>query len=228
MGSFLRRKRSDLRGFTLVELLVVIAIIGVLIALLLPAVQQAREAARRMQCRNNFKQAALGLHMYHDVHLTFPPGVIYSNPTGCGGGPRIGFSWSAFILPMLEQSAIYDNLDFRLDYHRQQQASGSTSVWVTKGNLGEIIPTYLCPSDPYGDQRTANSGSNAYEGTDGSRNDDAGPTNISGVADATQRLCGTDATDSQFQTDPSIAGGILHAYSTTTFGKITDGTSNTF
>ncbi|EAQ78066.1 DUF1559 domain-containing protein [Blastopirellula marina] len=227
MSAVVRSRRGNRWAFTLVELLVVIAIIGVLIALLLPAVQQAREAARRMQCRNNFKQTALALHMYHDTHGVFPPGAIYSSSTGCGGGTRKGFSWSAFILPMLEETALYNNLDFKKDYYLQVLASGSTSIYTTKGNIGEVVSAYICPSDPHGEQRVANSGVNAYEGANGADTDDAGPTNLSGVADAVQRLCGTGATETNFQSDLSLAGGILHAHSKTSFGKIKDGTSNT-
>jgi len=88
------------RAFTLVELLVVIAIIGVLVALLLPAVQAARESARRMQCGNNLKQLALAVHNYHDVHNYYPPEML-TNP---------GWGWGAFILPFIEQNALYDQL----------------------------------------------------------------------------------------------------------------------
>src|SRR5206468_9075071 len=90
-------------GFTLVELLVVIAIIGVLVALLLPAVQMAREAARRMQCSNNLKQIGIALHNHHDVKLTFPPGALN---TGHNGTP-VYTTWTVEILPFMEQQALY-------------------------------------------------------------------------------------------------------------------------
>lgn len=90
------------RGFTLVELLVVIAIIGVLVALLLPAVQSAREAARRMSCSNNLKQLSLSLHNYEDTHKTLPPAGIDSNQ----------MSWVVLLLPYFEQKALYDQFNF--------------------------------------------------------------------------------------------------------------------
>jgi len=213
-------------GFTLIELLVVIAIIAVLIALLLPAVQQAREAARRSQCKNNFKQAAIALHNYHEIHKMFPPGAIWSSPTTCGATPNFqgaaGFSWSAMILPMMDQAALYHNLIFERNSHQQVQVG---SVYLTKGNVGEAVSAYICPSDPFGRQRLAVSGSTTYEGTNGAASDDMGPTNISGVANSTQRLC--DATNYRYYTNPTDARGILHAYSNHSMAKIIDGSSNT-
>ncbi|UUO08542.1 DUF1559 domain-containing protein [Blastopirellula sp. J2-11] len=124
------KRRIISAGFTLVELLVVIAIIGVLIALLLPAVQQAREAARRMQCSNNFKQAALAVHMYHDTFSQFPPGY-----------DRFEWTWTARLLPYLEQSAGADVIQW------DKNAAGSP--------LASYIPLLTaqysalqCPSDP--------------------------------------------------------------------------------
>ncbi|MCS7305653.1 MAG: DUF1559 domain-containing protein, partial [Thermoguttaceae bacterium] len=98
--------RPVLHGFTLVELLVVIAIIGILIALLLPAVQAAREAARRAQCSNNLKQIGLALHNYHSAFRCFPAGSVVNVPTACSSGDCRGTSMMVVILPYLEQSAI--------------------------------------------------------------------------------------------------------------------------
>src|SRR5688572_17420401 len=97
------------RAFTLIELLVVIAIIAVLIGLLLPAVQAAREAARRAQCVNNLKQIGLALHNYHDVHGSFPPGGISNNTFGSFGRNSSSLNgWQLYILPQLEQTPLYN------------------------------------------------------------------------------------------------------------------------
>ena len=99
------------RGFTLIELLVVIAIIAILIALLLPAVQQAREAARRMQCKNNLKQLGLAIHNYSEAVGAFPPGWLDCRPGNPPAGAAPGlWAWSAFLLPYLDQSPLFSQL----------------------------------------------------------------------------------------------------------------------
>jgi prepilin-type N-terminal cleavage/methylation domain-containing protein/prepilin-type processing-associated H-X9-DG protein len=130
------------RGFTLVELLVVIAIIGVLVALLLPAVQAAREAARRSQCTNNLKQIVLGCHNFHDTYGTVPNIVSYT-PTGGGGstgGFGAGWGFLPFLLPYVEQKPLFDTINFNSN--------------VCCGSLKQvhdaIIPAFSCPSDPLG------------------------------------------------------------------------------
>ena len=103
----LHRRSSPPRGFTLVELLVVIAIIGVLVALLLPAVGAAREAARRVQCQNNLKQLALAIELHHGVKRHFPPARIGSrqHPSGTD---QYAVSWAFLLLPFLEEQALVD------------------------------------------------------------------------------------------------------------------------
>src|SRR5262245_60462030 len=99
------------RGFTLIELLVVIAVIAILVSLLLPAVQQAREAARRTQCRNNLKQIGLALHNYHTACNMFPPGYVAGAPYPATTN---GWSWCAQILPHLDQTPLYEKINFQL------------------------------------------------------------------------------------------------------------------
>jgi prepilin-type N-terminal cleavage/methylation domain-containing protein len=126
------------RGFTLVELLVVIAIIGILIALLLPAVQAAREAARRSQCSNNLKQIGLALHNYHDTHKVFPAST-YCYPAGITNDIQHSHTWMETLLPFLELGTSHDRIDFNV----ANNAGTNTVV------LGEITASVLqCPSDP--------------------------------------------------------------------------------
>lgn len=130
------------RGFTLVELLVVIAIIGVLVALLLPAVQAAREAARRSQCINNLKQFGLALHNYHDTFQTFPyrqGGTGHAADSEGGGGNTNAGSGMIMLLPFLEQGPLYDEI--------ASDGFGPTPWNATYAHWKQVIPGFLCPSD---------------------------------------------------------------------------------
>jgi prepilin-type N-terminal cleavage/methylation domain-containing protein/prepilin-type processing-associated H-X9-DG protein len=126
--------KRRLHGFTLVELLVVITIIGILIALLLPAVQTAREAARRMQCANNLKQIALALHNYHDSRTTFPPGAVNDGSNVASG---IFSNWAIAILPYMELQNLTD----------QYNDNRTNLDPVNKPVREALVSAYCCPSE---------------------------------------------------------------------------------
>ena len=129
----MRARSNSLRGFTAVELLVVVAIVAILIALLLPAVQQSREAARRSQCKNNMKQIALSMHNYHDTFNTLPPGWIAKD-----WKPDTGacYGWGTSILPYIDQAPLYNRTDFKRP--------------PAVGELTQMqLPVYRCPSDAF-------------------------------------------------------------------------------
>ena len=118
------------RGFTLIELLVVIAIIAVLFSLLLPAVQQAREAARRTQCKNSLKQIGLALHNYHETNGTIPPGIVSAAPS------YINVGWAVYLLPYIDNAPVYQQYDFNVNIKiRQSNANGA------------MISAFRCGSD---------------------------------------------------------------------------------
>ena len=204
------------RAFTLIELLVVIAIIAILIALLLPAVQQARAAARSAQCKNHLKQIGLALHNYHDTFGVFPPGWIPDDPaTAAAPSTPSRWAWSVFLLPFVDQATVY----------KQLQVGSATSSPPLAGtaNLDALIPVYVCPTDPSQDINN-NYGSAA---SNGYRKSNYAAVCGQGVDDGT----GNFVVDDSFglsATTPEDARGIFGKATATGFQAITDGTSNTF
>ncbi|EAQ81351.1 DUF1559 domain-containing protein [Blastopirellula marina] len=211
------------RGFTLVELLVVIAIIGVLIALLLPAVQQAREAARRMSCTNKLKQLGLALHNYHDTFSVFPPGNVMSAkrgsyPTNWCTWPAStaynGAPWSVLILPQLEQGNLHAQVEMgsrftgMADHSPTDDPNGSAAnhaVFLTPN------PAYQCPSDP---NSASDANNSTYFGVMGGA--------IGNVATQKPDICSS-GTDRYFFTE-----GILFVDSKISFRDVLDGSTNTY
>ncbi|MGE0758918.1 MAG: DUF1559 domain-containing protein [Pirellulaceae bacterium] len=126
-------------AFTLVELLVVIAIIGILVSLLLPAVQAARAAARRMSCQNNLRQLGLAVHNYESTYRVFPPSTITD-----GGARSQPWSGQAFLLPFLEGDNVYSRISFSAGYHD----AVNVSQFPPKGIAPLRVPVLMCPSDP--------------------------------------------------------------------------------
>lgn len=198
--------RSNRNGFTLVELLVVIAIIGVLIALLLPAVQAAREAARRAQCTNNLKQIGLGMQNYHDVNKQFPPGFEW----------HTGWSWGTWILPFIEQENLY----------KQLNPANLAPVNTYSQNPIPIqteLDFYICPSDTV---KTLNPSRTFYN------NADRTGTQMTAASSSYVGSQGYQTPNPQTASPPhaeNVQGdGVLYWASEVGFNDVTDGTSNTF
>jgi prepilin-type N-terminal cleavage/methylation domain-containing protein len=144
---------SKQRGFTLVELLVVIAIIGILVALLLPAIQAAREAARRSSCSNNLKQIGIALHNHHDIYGYFPPGIT-RNENGDSKKINRGYGWGTYLLPFIEQEGIFAVMEARIKPHNKNSNGQMQSKECSCGSGNNdmknahrtLINAYICPS----------------------------------------------------------------------------------
>lgn len=226
---------SRSRGFTLVELLVVIAIIGILVGLLLPAVQAAREAARRMQCSNNLKQLGLALQTYHDTYKRFPAGSysvtwlpLYPNAGHNNNGlPWVGGLWRkgstlVKLLPYVEQSAFFNQIPFQSDVDAWfDTLQPTTSTFMPGKRPREMnIPTFLCPSDP--PARTDLALSN-YGCSMGSQ---AMPANTNGCTLYTTHLNGPTGHGTDTRTS-QISGVFSRIHWAASLAELTDGTSNT-
>lgn len=213
-------KHSKIAGFTLVELLVVIAIIGVLVALLLPAVQAAREAARRTQCSNNLKQIALGAHNHHDTLNALPEAVQMSyftavqgkHGTGQDVNEQFGPNWAVLMLPYVEQTALYAAND--VDGYKKS----GTQTW--RNMKGVRLKAYECPSDSGGSAAAYNGAGGGWARGNYAAN--AGPTwwylTPNGLSP-----------QSGFESDPGwgAAGPVMSANYGARLAEITDGTTNT-
>ena len=204
-------------GFTLVELLVVIAIIGVLIALLLPAVQQAREAARRMQCSNNLKQLGIALHNYHDTFLSFPSGYIDIRDRPGHADNHGHWSWTALVLPFVELGNVHDVLQVGT-------ASPTEALTAHQDVMQTRYDAFRCPSDTGPDFSDKDRCLGCTIANSGGTDQGLSLTNYLGV-NSSAYVRAWKATN--YGDGTTGATGMFYKDSNTRMRDITDGTSNT-
>ena len=208
-------RNSWVKGFTLVELLVVIAIIGILIALLLPAVQAAREAARRAQCTNNLKQLALACHNHHDVFKKFPPAHADD------GAHEFVWVWCTYLFPFVEQQALHDELG--CSRRTAMEYFGEVVAGTAVDHKTTVVDGFICPSDatPNVGISTSDYFRYTYDGT----NYEAAKTNYLAFIGFHHQ----DGRDSGGRVNQSHGlGAIVTQGRDISFSDIIDGTSNTF
>ncbi|EAQ77342.1 DUF1559 family PulG-like putative transporter [Blastopirellula marina] len=215
----LSQMKSARRGFTLVELLVVIAIIGVLIGLLLPAVQQAREAARRMHCQNNLKQIGLALHNYHDTYQSLSAGNQGLPKESANTYSGHGWTWHANILTFLEQGNLFDAIQGSDGFGNESGSQGAGKPLIVRDT---VVSVFWCPSQEdvtNGEAKNGYQPSN-YNGNMGTRigngNDNCECTGVSNLAEMRSEAWGC-----------MNGNGIFYVDSKTRFADVRDGLSNT-
>jgi prepilin-type N-terminal cleavage/methylation domain-containing protein/prepilin-type processing-associated H-X9-DG protein len=215
---FTTTRKPNRRAFTLIELLVVIAIIGILVGLLLPAVQQVRAAAQRTQCVNNLKQVGLALHNYHDVHGHLPSGYLATAPSGDPNFTTApGWGWAVFTLPFLEQGALYEQLQGAIETNTPI-TDPSVAAAIQRRVLQFVCPSDVIPDDAFTVYSLAGSTSYPLVYSEGA------PGTVVAAACSYAGCCGR---DEDSDADGVIGSGVFYCNSQTRLTDITDGTSCT-